>query len=83
MAAGLVGGRELTAVTMGGVGTQADVTGHQEVGEGLPQQMDCLNSWGLLRVSCGTPLVLGAGEGQSSVSITCSFGRQDDSHHRA
>lgn len=51
----------LTAVAMGGVGAQADVTGHQEAGEGLAQQTDRLNSWGVLRVGRRAPLVLGRG----------------------
>lgn len=51
---------------MGGVGAQADITGHQEAGEGLAQQTDRLNGWGVLGVSCRAPLILVAGLGQSS-----------------
>lgn len=64
------GRRELTAVTMGGVGAQADITGHQEAGEGLAQQTDCPDSWGVVGIGCRAPLILVAREGQSSVSVT-------------
>lgn len=46
--AGAGGGRDLTAVTVGSVGAQADITGHQEAGEGLAQQTGRLDSWGVL-----------------------------------
>lgn len=64
------GRRELTAVTMGGVGAQADITGHQEAGEGLAQQTDCPDSWGVVGISCRAPLILVAEEGQSNVPVT-------------
>lgn len=54
-------------MTMGGVGAQADVTGHQQGREGLPQQTDSLNSWGVLRVSCRALFILEAGEGQGGI----------------
>lgn len=57
-------------MTMGGVGAQADITGHQEAGEGLAQQTDCPDSWGVVGIGCRAPLILVAGEGQSSVSVT-------------
>lgn len=57
-------------MTMGGVGAQADIAGHQEAGEGLAQQTDCPDSWGVVGIGCRAPLILVAGEGQSSVSVT-------------
>lgn len=75
VAAWLVGGRELTAVTMGGVGAQADVAGHQEAGEGLSQQTDCLNSWGLLSVGCRAPLVLGQRRNKAMCLSREAFGK--------
>ena len=65
MAAGLVEGGKLTAVTVGGVGAQAHVAGHQEAGEVLAQQTDGLDSRGVLGVCRRAPLILGTGEGQS------------------
>lgn len=73
-AGGRAGGkRELTAVTVGGVGAQADIAGHQEAREVLAQQTDRLDSWGVLRVGCRAPLILVAEEGQSGVSVTRSL----------
>lgn len=63
------GGRELTTVTMGGVRAQADVAGHQQAGEGLAQQTNCLDSRGVLSVRCRAPLILVPGKGQSRVSV--------------
>lgn len=68
--AGAGGGRDLTAVTVGSVRAQADITGHQEAGEGLAQQTGRLDSWGVLRVGCRAPLILVAEGGPSRVSVT-------------
>lgn len=65
VAAGLVEGGKLTAVTVGGVGAQAHVACHQEAGEVLAQQTDGFDSRGVLGVCRGAPLILGTGEGQS------------------
>ena len=60
-------------MTVGGVGAQADIAGHQEAREVLAQQTDRLDSWGVLRVGCRAPLILVAEEGQSGVSVTRSL----------
>ena len=62
-------------MTVGGVGAQAHVAGHQEAGEILAQQTDGLDSRGVLGVGCGAPLILAAGEGQRSVSAHEVLGR--------
>lgn len=53
------------AVTVGGVGAQADIAGHQEAREVLAQQTDRLDSWGVLRVGCRAPLILGNSAGDT------------------
>lgn len=49
----------LTTVPVRGIGAQADVTGHQQAGEGLAQQPNGLDSWGVLGIGCRATLVLG------------------------
>lgn len=60
-------GRELTTVAMGGIRAQADITGHQQAGEGLSHQADSFNGRGVLGVSARAPLILGVEQARPRV----------------
>ena len=64
-------------MTVGGVGAQAYITGHQEAGEGLAQQTDRLHSRGVLGVSCRAPLILVAGKDEAVCLSHEAFNRHN------